>query len=78
MATTTLESLGIDRLSAAERLGLIEQIWDSLQTLPAGTLPLTAAQAEELDRRVRDDDAHPDDVVAWSELRETLQNRYGK
>ncbi len=27
---TTLESLGIDRLSVRERLELIEQIWDSL------------------------------------------------
>ena len=28
--SVTLQQLGIDRLSAAERLELIEQIWDSL------------------------------------------------
>ena len=27
----TLESLGIDRLTAAERLSLVEQIWHSLE-----------------------------------------------
>ena len=28
--SVSVESLGIDRLSVAERLALIEQIWDSL------------------------------------------------
>lgn len=41
----------IDRLSAAERIELAEKLWDSLRNAPED-LPLTTAQAEELDRRL--------------------------
>ena len=76
----TLESLGIDRLTAAERLSLVEQIWHSLEpgasASDTNAVPLTIEQANELDRRAADDDAHPDEVVPWTELRQQLQTRY--
>ena len=39
----TLESLGIDRLSVAERIVLVQQIWDSIAVHP-DQVPLTEAQ----------------------------------
>jgi putative addiction module component (TIGR02574 family) len=40
----------VDALSTAERLDLLEQLWDSLSGNPTA-IPLTEAQREELDRR---------------------------
>lgn len=64
----TAKSLGIDRLDVAERLSLVEEIWASI-CADAERFPLTDAQRLELDRRVADDDAFPDDVVPWNEVK---------
>lgn len=55
---TTLESLGIDRMSVAERLDLIEQIWDSL---PVSLAPseVPAWHLDILAQRLADAEAHP-------------------
>jgi putative addiction module component (TIGR02574 family) len=67
----SVKSLGIDRLSRDERLALVQEIWDTIAAEP-GTL-LTEAQRRELERRVAEDDAAPDDVVAWEQVKaETL------
>ena len=51
------ESFRIEALSAAERLDLLERLWDSLSDTPA-RVPLTDPQKVELDRRLNalDDD----------------------
>ena len=64
-------SLGIERLSVAERLALVEELWDSI----AAATPLTEPQRAELDRRLADHDAHPDDVVSWGEVKSSIQAR---
>jgi putative addiction module component (TIGR02574 family) len=46
-------ALNIGDLSPEERLRQIEELWDSLEENP-GTVPLTNAQREELDRRLDD------------------------
>ncbi|MGQ0568768.1 MAG: addiction module protein [Armatimonadota bacterium] len=43
----------IASLTPEERLGLLEELWDSLAATPE-TIPLTAAQLAELDRRLDD------------------------
>ncbi len=48
--SVSLKSLGIDRLSVADRLILVEELWDSI----AAATPLTDAQRAELDRRLAD------------------------
>ncbi len=46
------------------RLQLVERVWDSL--VDAGHVPaLTEAQKAEIDRRLAEDDASPDDVIPW-------------
>ena len=45
--------IDIARLNRDEKLELIEELWESLSQEP-GAIPLTAAQCEELDQRIKD------------------------
>jgi len=74
---TTLEALGIDRLSVAERITLVQEIWDSIGADP-GQVPLTEAQRQELDRRAADDDANPDDTIPWDQAKAEALARWSK
>jgi len=69
--TPTLESLGIDRLSPAERLELIEVIWDSL---PDGLTPAEVPEwhLAELARRRADAQANPGQGKPWREILDKL------
>jgi len=64
----TLESLGIDRMRIEDRLALVQAIWDSIAT-DGNRSGLTEAQGSELRRRVADDDANPDDVIPWEQVK---------
>lgn len=64
----SIESLGIDRLSIEERLVLVEKIWDSIAA-DSAAMPLTEAQRVELQKRIEEDDANPDDVIPWEQIR---------
>lgn len=74
---TSVKSLGIDKLDVDDRLALVEEIWASI-VADAETFPLTSTQREELDRRVADDDAYPNDVVPWSEVKVAVRARLGR
>lgn len=74
---TSLKSLGIDRLSIDERLALVEELWDSIAK-DAAAVPVTDAQRAELDRRLTDHEAHPDDVVSWEDVRAAISARLKK
>ncbi len=65
--STLMTALGIDRLSADERLQLIQEILDSLED-EVSSPPLSEAQKQELDRRLASLDVNPDDVVPWEEV----------
>jgi putative addiction module component (TIGR02574 family) len=60
----TMHELGIDRLSAEDRLALAEAIWDSVAR-EVEQAPLTEAQRHELERRLADSIARPDAVTPW-------------
>lgn len=72
---TTLESLGIDRMSVAERIDLVQQIWDSIA---ADQIPLTDSQRQELERRADDDDTNPDDCVPWEQVKAEALARWSQ
>jgi putative addiction module component (TIGR02574 family) len=55
-------------LPVAERMRLVEAIWDSISAVPEA-LPLTDWQKQELDRRLAELDADPD---AGSSLEEVF------
>ena len=68
----------IDQLRAlppAERREAVEKIWDEFADCD---LELTPKQASELDRRLADHQARPDDVVGWKEIKESTEAKYGR
>lgn len=73
----SLKSLGIERLGLEERLTLVEELWDSIAA-DSAAVPLTEAQRVELDRRIAEHEASPDDVVPWEEVRASITERLKK
>lgn len=71
MSTAVLET--IERLSVAERIQLVEDIWDSIAARQQA-LELPETQRQELDARL---EAHSRDVSAgssWAEVKARLQS----
>jgi putative addiction module component (TIGR02574 family) len=73
----SIKSLGIDRLGVDERLALVDEIWASI-CADAPEFPLSEAQRTELDRRIADDDAFPDDVLPWADVKAAIRARLAK
>ena len=75
--TPTLESLGLDRLSRSDRVAIANALLDSVATdfVPS---TLSEAQLRELDRRIAEDDANPDDVIPWEEVKAQARARRRK
>lgn len=70
-----LHALGIDQMSVDDRIALVQDIWDSV-AIDAGLLPPSAAEKMELDRRIAEDAAAPDDVIAWETIKAEAQTRW--
>lgn len=71
----TLQALGIDRMSVQDRIALATAIWDSIADEPHSPL-LTEAQRLELERRLADHAANPDDVVPWTQVKAEALARF--
>jgi putative addiction module component (TIGR02574 family) len=70
-----LRALGIDRLSAAERIALAQEILDSVlaeQLLP----PLSEARLQELRVRLTAHEADPSGVVPWEQIEAEAMSRF--
>lgn len=70
-----MESLNrgeIVRLTPPERLALIAQLWDSLES---EQFPLTTAQEAELERRLASLDEDRREGVTWASLKAELERR---
>lgn len=63
----------IQRLSVAERIQLVEDIWDTIAASPE-VLPLTNSQREELDSRLEALRQNPEEGITWLELKALLTN----
>lgn len=61
-------------LSVADRLQLLEEIWDSLVETPEA-VPVTDAQRKELARRRRAHARNPSAAKSWAEVRARLRRR---
>jgi putative addiction module component (TIGR02574 family) len=61
-------------LSIAERILLVEDIWDSIAEAPEA-LPLTAAQKEELDSRLAAYHRDPSAGSPWHEVVARIKSR---
>lgn len=59
------------KLSVAERIQLVEDIWDSIAAEP-DALPLSDELRDELDRRLDEQAANPGVGRPWSEVKARL------
>jgi putative addiction module component (TIGR02574 family) len=61
-------------LTPGERLDLLEELWDSLAATPE-TIPLTASQLAELDRRLDDLEREGPVGIPWDEVLNQIRSR---
>ena len=62
----------ISKLSLDERIQLAQTIWEGV-IADSAQIPLTDAQAEEIDRRLDDLDNNPQGGMSWEELKRRIQ-----
>lgn len=68
----TAKSLGIDKLSLANRLALIGELWDSVIS-ETEAFPLPDGVKTELDRRIEQADCRSKSTISWGQIKkETL------
>lgn len=58
-------------LSVAEKIQIVEDIWDSIRRNPE-ELPLSEAEKRELDKRLADYEQNPDDGIEWETLKKNI------
>ncbi|MBD2446987.1 addiction module protein [Nostoc sp. FACHB-152] len=68
--TVTLNE--IKTLSIEERIRLVQAIWDSIAAEQAYPY-ITETQKQELDRRINDYEANPDNVMTWEEIKASIK-----
>lgn len=71
---STIGKIGILRLSMAERIQLVTDIWDSVAEVPE-SVPLTDEQKAELDQRLNAYHQNPDEGSPWEIVRERIRGR---
>jgi putative addiction module component (TIGR02574 family) len=76
--TGSMKKLGIDGLDVEQRLALIEEIWESIDADESVAMQLSDAQRLELKARLAEDDAEPDDIVAWEDVKRSLPPAGGR
>ncbi|MBX9584716.1 MAG: addiction module protein [Gemmataceae bacterium] len=70
----TLESLGIDKLTADERVELAHAILDTVDAETA-RYELTDAQKQEIERRLAEHASNPGSAIPWEEVKSRLIDR---
>lgn len=73
----TLQALGIDQMSPAERIALAQEILDSV-VAEQPSAPLSEAKRQELARRIADHEANPGDVIPWEQIEAEARARFRK
>jgi putative addiction module component (TIGR02574 family) len=64
-------------LPPAEKLQLVEDLWDDLAATP-GDVPIHDWQKAELDRRKANLMRHPASAVSWEDVKARIRNRHGR
>lgn len=70
--SVTMKSLGLDQLSPDERFQLAQELWESVAD-QLDEIPLTEAQLQELDRRIKAHEKDPDVGSPWEEVLDRLR-----
>ncbi len=64
----------VRQLSVEEQIESVEALWDNI--VERNAIPgATEAQEAELDQRLLEHAAHPDDVVPWGEVKDSALTR---
>jgi putative addiction module component (TIGR02574 family) len=63
-----------EQMSTAERISYVQELWDRIGA-DAEAEPLTSAQLSELDARLVDHRAHPEESIPWETARELMRKR---
>ena len=58
-------------LSVAEKIQIVEDIWDSISNSPE-ELPLSEKEKTELDKRLADYEQNPGDGIEWETLKKNI------
>ena len=64
-------------LSAAEKLQLVEDLWDDLAATPSG-IPVHDWQKQELARRKTNLTSNPASGLSWEEVKRKTRSRHGR
>jgi putative addiction module component (TIGR02574 family) len=64
-------------LSPAEKLQLVEDLWDDLAANPE-SVPVHDWQRAELDRRSANLQQHPQETASWDEVKQRIRARHGR
>jgi putative addiction module component (TIGR02574 family) len=64
----------ITALSIEDRIRLVQAIWDSIAAEQAYP-DLTEVQKRELDRRITDYEANPDNILTWEEIKASIKSQ---
>lgn len=70
MSTINLES--VFELPVAERIRIVEEIWDSIEEDTSFSVQLSPEQRVELHRRLAAHRENPSSSIPWQEVRESL------
>jgi putative addiction module component (TIGR02574 family) len=64
----------IAKLSAPEKILLVEDLWDSIASDESG-VPVPQSHMDELDRRLKRYESHPGDLLSLDELFSRIEKR---
>lgn len=67
-------AVDISAMSVAERIQLVEDIWDSVATTP-DEVAVTAVQRDELERRLQAYAGNPTEGKTWQQVKDALEQR---
>jgi putative addiction module component (TIGR02574 family) len=71
------KAVSVFDLSPAEKLQLVEDLWDDLAASPAA-VPVHDWQTEEIARRKANLMNNPASGLSWDEVKQRVRTRYGR
>ncbi len=77
MVQTNMFSTSVFDLSPAEKLQLVEDLWDDLATVPEA-IPVHEWQKQELARRKANLRRNPVAALSWEETKRRIRIHYGR
>ena len=72
-----MKSTSLSDLSPAEKLQLVEDLWDELAATPE-SVPVHEWQKQELARRKANLLKYPASIVPWEEIKRKVRSRHGR